>query len=472
MYYLWFIISILLFFITGNAVLKLIDHKYRYHNTIERVVISYFLGVGIVALIQLYAMCCRIPLTKTNILLLLLPFFIVQAYFCVTKKNIVFKSKSISHRIGQIGLHGKEAVLTVYLVLLCLIMLFACLSFPIYSYDARAVWSFKAKIIFYQHSVFNDDFLDQYRFHPNTAYPLLMPLCQSFIYNILGSVDEYLVKILFALFYISLVLFIYHTQRDFFSLGRLHSLIFTAVSVSVPFLFVIFSGSVPSAYIDFPFACFYTFTVVYLLKYLREHNLVHIIIAALSAAFCIFIKNEGGVLFLISLAIFIGEKKVAKGFIIYLLLPIALTLPWFWLRAKFPVIYDSNPLHFLTFTNVMQGFPRFGLVMKLTLREMFLNLRSWGLLWVIIFFSVALSFKKDCYSHINRREYYLCVIPFFYYFIVVTFIYMFFAPLKVPTEIEFSGTSFERLRSHTLFLLMLFISLQISAFFRKKETAD
>lgn len=487
MHCFWLLFSVFIIFLTGNAILRIVDNGKLYGNLIERAAISYGLGIGAVTVIQLYALFIRIPLNKINILLLISPFLIIRIFYALKdgefkkiselilnciKRDFLIKDRLISKRTSVL-----EALLIIYLVVLCLMMFFVCVSMPMYTWDSRAVWGLKAKMFFHNQTIFTGDFLDPHRFHSNTPYPLLIPLAENFFYNMFGSVDDYSVKIIFALFYICLLFLLYATQKKYFSVSRLHSLIFTSVFASLPFLFVIYSGSVPSAYADFPLACFYTFALIYLFNYMQNLNKKDLFLAVFFASCCIFTKNEGMALYLISCAALlidtvitkrISERKGLQDLAIYALFPLLILVPWFILRSKLPVLNDNNPLLFLNAENLLAGFSHLKVIMKLTVREMFTNFKSWGIAWAIIVIAVILNPGRSSKTYNARTEIYLLGIPIFYYLFVITPIFMFYVPFKSTFEIEFNGTSFERLRLHVLPLLLLFVSLRIKRVFNKE----
>lgn len=475
---MWFFFSIFIIFFVGNVVLRIIGNQNL--NRMERIVVSFGLGLLALSLIQLYATFIKIPLNRMNIFLLISPFFILQSYY-LSKEDIDFsriiklvslpKISNFLLKVRAITIKTNilESLSIIYLILLCFIMLSVCLITPMYTWDSRATWGFKAKALFNNHTIFADDFFDGYRFHPNTPYPLLIPFAENFFYNLVGGVDDYAVKIIFALFYITLVIFIYVTQRKYLLISRQQSLIFTCLFASLPFLFVIYSGSVPSAYADFPLAFFYTLSIVYLLNYMNNRNIKTIILAALFSCCCIFTKNEGIPLFIISIIVllidgitnrYLLERKNILALLFYIILPILLLAPWFIIKRGLPTIHDNNPLPYLTISNLTNSLWRLKIIMKLALREMFTNYLSWGIVWIIIAIASLLS-RKDK----SKVKIYLLVIPLIYYFFIITPLYMFYTPTQNPIEIEFRGTSFERFCLHTFPLLMLFVFYKINQLF-------
>jgi hypothetical protein len=46
------------------------------------------------------------------------------------------------------------------------------LSQPLLAFDARAIWAFKAKVLYFEQGIYNDAFLDAERLHAKTSLPL------------------------------------------------------------------------------------------------------------------------------------------------------------------------------------------------------------------------------------------------------------------------------------------------------------
>lgn len=491
MYIIWFLFAIFLIFLTGNAVLKVIDAGQLYKGWLERAVISYPLGILSVSIMQLYALYAKTPLNKNSILLLTAPFFIIHiyyffrsGYFLTLRIPSPYKVKPFFTKpmILSEKLNMSEWALLAYMFSLCIIVLFACILMPQYSWDARGVWAYCAKILFYKQTIFTEDFLDPYRFTFHHNYPLLIPLAQNLFFNILGKADDYLSKVIFALFYIDFLFLLYIAQRRLFSLTRMHSLVFTTISISIPFSITQMNGSVPSGCADFPLACFYTLTVIYLFSYMQKRNIRYIILAALFATCCLFTKNEGIPLFLISIFILLADgilgkyllnKTNIRAFLIYVLLPILILLPWFLIRSKLPTVNDNNPLSYLNISNLMRSSGYLWPVIKYTLREMFMRYNYWGLTWIMVIIALMLNFKKPTNVYNPRLEIYLLITPIIYYFFVLTPIYVAYIPNVSPLDSEFTGMfggkSFERLRLHVLPLLLLFLSLRVERLFLTEE---
>lgn len=481
-YILKFIFAVCSVFLAGRSLLSIIDSRRVYSSFMERCALYWPLGLGVIALAQLGVIFLRRPLTRGVVFLLVTPFWI--QYFVQVIRRIApmdfqnWKELFIRPRIFSPRMSLAEFACICLIVFLCAVMIAMCLLVPKYTWDSRSSWGLTSKILFYRQTIFTSDFMDPYRFHPSPLYPLLVPLSENFVYNILGVLDEYLVKIIYGLLYLSLVVVTYVTQRRYFRFSRLTALIGTVLSVSVPCLFVIYCGSVPSAFGDFPLGCLFTFSTVYAIQYMRRRRREDIIIAGAFICLCLFTKNEGIPLFMILTAVllfdavkggYVRSKDSASALFFFCCLPFIILLPWFAVKSHLavPVIYKSVWGQLVSHFSV--GLTNLFTILRLTAREMFTNMRSWGLTWYLSLIALCL-FMQQRYDGVEKRRIaYLFVIPFVYYFFVITPVYMTFPFVsKNPVDIEFEGTSFERLRLHALPVLMLFIGITFGRLFEER----
>ncbi|MCG8429832.1 MAG: hypothetical protein MJA29_01475 [Candidatus Omnitrophica bacterium] len=395
--YLWAIFTV---FSVGYTVLRVIDRQGYHRGVLLRAALAWGAGIGVVALLQLYALALDIPLTLPVVTLLSAPFVVSH---CLSILRRLRPGVPFARQSAGGGVMDKESrllrnLLGGVIVLLCVLMVVTCLIMPFYSWDGRAIWGFKASVLFEQKGVFNDDFLDPHRFHPHQAYPLLVPLSLHFFYSFLGRVDEYLVKIIFAGMYISLLLVMYGALRRHFAVSRTRSLAGVALFACIPALFTVYCGSVPSVYADFPLGFLYAVSVIYMTAFLKTRRREDLFLGALFTVFTLFTKNEGIVLCLLLVLVvvvdlFLARKRIPPEVADALIAAgggvVMLIMPWFFIRARLPLFDANNPLAVLGAERIAAGLHLFPLVVKLTMREMFLNLRTWGLSWYLASFAAG-----------------------------------------------------------------------------------
>ncbi|MBN1299073.1 MAG: hypothetical protein JW997_05240, partial [Actinobacteria bacterium] len=97
-----------------------------------------------------------------------------------------------------------------------LVVVFFAFLFPVRFWDAISCWSLKGRAFF-----IDGGLLPFYTFHnyefSHLSYPLYIPLSQTWIYTWLGYADERLVKIIFPMFYLSLISIFYFCFRKKYS---------------------------------------------------------------------------------------------------------------------------------------------------------------------------------------------------------------------------------------------------------------
>jgi hypothetical protein len=240
--------------------------------------------------------------------------------------------------------------------------------------DARHIWGYKAKIIYYE-SLYSEDFQDTTQVHQHPNYPLLVPVIEAYSYALMGGVDDRRVKIIFPVFYVCLLMGLYAEVRR--HLGPLIAPVLTALFATFfPLKLCVAGfgeGSASTGYADVPLTFFYTLGVIVLFRWLssrtitarddRRSRFAAVICAALMFAAALFTKNEGLPLAVIACtsALFVvltGRASAARREVASLLLMagiiLVVSLPWLAWRAGLPAI-DENYASRLTVDNVEYG---------------------------------------------------------------------------------------------------------------------
>ncbi|MCR4290824.1 MAG: glycosyltransferase family 39 protein, partial [Candidatus Scalindua sp.] len=308
---------------------------------------------------------------------------------------------NFSHFLPK-DLNFLEALLIVVIVMSIGLVSFQALFKPMFTYDAMSIWALKAKIFFKEQTIFTDDFYNSDRLHYHPKYPLLIPLVENWIYHCLGSVNDKLVKIIFPLFYVSLISILYTTQRKFFS--RQYSLIFTALLATIPaFVRSDKGGATFSGNADIPLAFFYATGVIYPFCWMKERRRADLFVSAIFSGLAIFTKNEGlgffaVTVFCISIYIFFNSKKGVvrqniESFSVYVIIPILIVLPWLILSMGMPIFLEEEnyPGH-LTIATVIGNISRTPVILSSFCFEL-LDIRRWNIFWVLFGVAIIGGFK-------------------------------------------------------------------------------
>jgi hypothetical protein len=208
--------------------------------------LPYALGLGIGSIsFQLFTYSrLKVPWNQLSIIL---PWIIIFAYlFYVERQKIHF-----------IKLHfkGKFSKLDNFFGILLVVVIFytgfeAWLR-PLSAWDAWAIWLLKAKMFFV------DGFVNPHVYHLlKDSYPYVINLAATFIYIILGKVDDRAVLLLFFSFYLMLGLTFFSFSRQRF--GVFSALLFTFLLLSIQNL-IRHGGRFEAGYADLALG-FYIFT--------------------------------------------------------------------------------------------------------------------------------------------------------------------------------------------------------------------
>ncbi len=125
---------------------------------------------------------------KTSILSLLLLIFINYSFFLILKSKIFFFIFGVLILLNFIfciyrNFENNKIIITIFLIL-CLISLMS----PVSDWDARSIWLFNAKIIFFENSLNNYFSYNPYYSHPD--YPIFVPILSSTLATVIGDWNE------------------------------------------------------------------------------------------------------------------------------------------------------------------------------------------------------------------------------------------------------------------------------------------
>lgn len=257
------------------------------------------------------------------------------------------------------------------------------LAFPLYEWDAFAIWGMKAKVlameslrsgpIYFQDLSFSYSHLD---------YPLLLPFLLAGVYGITGCIDDQAAKIMFPLLYMSLGLVVYCGLR--WKISRIQSAFLTGILMGTPVL-VRWAGSGSA---DSVLTLFLAASACSTLKWLEEEKMSDLLLSVLFVTFCAHTKNEGMAIVLITFALLFifaaGRFKGHRffGLLIFVLSVSALLLPLLWWAKDIPRTHE-NYLSKISLQIIMENTLRAGVIIRAFLKEA-VALSRWGGLWLLV----------------------------------------------------------------------------------------
>lgn len=329
--------SLILPWLVGYALLSLCYKKETTSPALERLALAWVLGTGAFTLMMFFFVITKIPLTIMNItfswsifLVIALPIIVKNGYPVVNVPNLaktlrkIFSPPSTKNTIN----YWLERLLLLAIAGKVGYIFFESLIKPVVSWDAWANWSLKAKI-FFMDPLPLVSYYESYR-AGIADYPLHLPLLEAWVYLCLGAWNDQLVKIIFPLYFVSLLLIFYYLLRR--SAPRLNSLLFTFLLSALPFL--VYHATIE--YADFPLTVYYSVSLFLLYLWAEKAEPGNFFCSAIVAGFLPLIKKEGLVYLLMIFVIFMvvlltkrsANAEKARLFIRFTVFPIIIGAPW------------------------------------------------------------------------------------------------------------------------------------------------
>jgi len=390
---------------------------------------SYGLGVGLIS-IQLY-LYSRLNLPWDKYLLVLPWLILLFLGIFLRRKNgftVDFKWPKLSKL---------EYLLVVLIVLTVSYTLFEALLRPVAVWDGWAIWLLKSKIFFIDGRIIPSALA-----YVKSGYPLIISLLGTFIYLMLGKVNDTAVLFASFSFYLFLgILFFALIKKRF---GTTYSLLMTFLLLATQNL-IRQGGRMEVGQADLALGYYFFICTSLLLTYVKENNYKVLVLLNIFMGITTLIKFEGlPFVFAIEFIILcvILTKKLYKHLIamLFWIIPI---VDWQVFKAisGLPVASFYNNVFNFSLNKTLNIF--------IAVFKELINVKSWNLLWIAYFFSIgAILYKKS-------REYLVLNSLICFQLLVYLCIYIFssvFAP----------DSSLERLLVHVAPLAMLSLAFLLA----------
>ena len=274
--------------------------------------------------------------------------------------------------------------------------------------DDRAQWGLKAKMIYYEKTISLEALFEPERLQLHLEYPFLLPLLEAGFFAVMGEMNDRLVKLPFAVYFVCLLLFFYAAQKGFAS--HRHALLFTGMIAVLPSFIQDALGNPSSGYADVPLAFYYFIAVVGLINWLNRTQWQDLILAAVFITFAMFTKQEGLYLwaFMVAAGLMLLATDPAKrsrsrymAFTAFIFVPLIALTPWFYFKSTFILSrweIDWNPAQF-TPAYISENLYRAGPILA-AMRNNFFSATHWNWLWIIFFCLLILYPRKSLkFSH-------------------------------------------------------------------------
>jgi len=255
-------------------------------------------------------------------------------------------------------------------------------------WDGLVVWEIKARIAAYNGgSLPVDYFTDPTRSWSHPDYPLMLPLLETWIYMWMGQSSQFLVRIIYPVFYFAALLLLYSGAAEISGkrwVGLLAASLLFFVSLLATGQSNVFTG-----YADFPLAVLYLAAVASFIRYTRDAANSRAVLFAIYAGAMPWMKREGAILWLCFILVagveLIGQRKIRVALLA--VVPGLITIAG-WKIAQFSV--RAIPNHdFLpaTAANVAAHLNRVGPILRAVIVELS-SINDWSILWAV--FPIAL----------------------------------------------------------------------------------
>jgi hypothetical protein len=159
------------------------------------------------------------------------------------------------------------------------------------SFDARATFLLKAKLLYDVGSIRGEDFRDVNRMHFNAHYPLLISLQEATIFRLQGSMNDHHIRILFFGFVLALGSIVARELRR--TQTRRFAALAAAALTCTPLILNTGEGGGLTSSVDLPLACFVTAGALACMGWLRTKDPVQAVLAALMLGAGALTKSEG-----------------------------------------------------------------------------------------------------------------------------------------------------------------------------------
>lgn len=413
-------VSLVLPILAGYTFLTFLFRRSRL-DIVTSLALSYGLGMGILAQWMLFlgAIGMTYSVGIIAIPLLIFSLFFAILSFRKTKKNIPGQKsdhdspKSVtSESDTNILYRAFYIILGIYVIFNVFYVFWRALNVPIYGWDAIAIIAFKAKVFFYEKSIFN---LKYFSHLQHTAYPIQVPLIQTWIALNLGVWSDQFIKIIFPFAFLSLIIIsnyflAFYTNKKWALLG-------TALLVSSNLL--IRHGTI--SYRDLFLSYYLCTAIMFLILWNSKKDDAFLILAAFYAGFATFIKQEGTAYLLIYLVLlfllFLHNRNSIKATFIKSLKFIIPSFGICLFYILYKIFTGVPPLRKMPFTFTWSHLSRIPRIFKTFAIDIFFS-GNWNIIWFLLLLSIVLNFGK-IKNKIEARLIFVALGMFFvlYYFL-------------------------------------------------------
>ena len=335
---------------------------------------SYGLGIGFITM-QLYIYSrLNISWNKWS---LIFPWILFVAVLFLKNREAIHLTLSKKTKLRII-----DKALLAGIVLTSGYTIFEALLRPAYAWDTWVTWLLKSKVFFMDGKI-SPEVLNYIKVN----YPLVINLLGTFVYIMIGSVDDTAVLLTSSAFYIFTAILLFAVLKKKY--GSTYSLLFTFLLVTTQ-NFVRHGGRLEAGLADLPIGYYSFCSVILLFEYFKKNSSKVFLLLNIFLGITGIVKFDG---IAVAIAIAFFSFHHIHSYKLYKQLSIA----FFWIVPIvdweiYQRIYHLKDTYFsvhvfeVTVNKTLDAF--WG-----TFKEL-VNVKSWNLLWIIYFYSLF-AFKKN-----------------------------------------------------------------------------
>jgi len=411
------IFSLSLPILLGYLICEVILYKKFFFSFLQKLALGYGIGMGVLSVAMFSLSLLKIKFSVLSItfslLIVAVPFLLAHL-----KSNRISKNRLDEKQQKRAPFFHK--LLIGIIIAVFLFVLLQALIIPLAAWDSWAIYGFKAKAFYIEKTVTIDFLNDTTKSYSHPDYPLLVPLIETWIYICLGGWNDQLVKILFPLYFISLIIIFYNNLKYY--IDKKYSLLFTSFFITIPQFISLGSNG----YADLPLIFYYFTSFVFLLKAYNNLDKRMLFISAMFAGFAAWTKNEGLVLSIFNViilaAMIIIQRKINRRNIIvlleYSLVILLIIIPWICLKKSLGIANDVVNGGNFNLASILNNLKKLPIILSWFGKEIIV-FKSWNLLWVFSLAIITFNFKR-----IFIRPILFIFLSLFFYLGIWVFIYI------------------------------------------------
>lgn len=352
----------------------------------EKIALAYCIGIGL------------LTLEMAALSLLGIQFSIVSLTVCMALSVaavllVTHRPDKLQARVKMQPLSGLEKFFILGISFEVLYAFFRTLIMPMESYDGIAIYALKSKIFYLARSIPHDFFSSFGDFVPHVEYPLLIPLAEAAFYTFLGTVNDLLVKVIFPLYYLSLVIVFYSVSRRFIS--RRQSLLFTFLLATIPQV----TDFATNGYADLPFAFYCSAAVFYLYLWMTQKKDPFLVLSCILSLLAIWTKSEGLMFAFINavvMAVYMfRERIVYVKCCVYTAFMVVMAVTYMIILNLLGLAVNSDFISYQSSLPVrlVMGAERIPAILY-EYQIQFFGPKRWNIIWILFIAGFFLGFKK------------------------------------------------------------------------------